>query len=534
MNWSARLDTPKLLIKRHWLDLCLCLCLAGVTLLSRWAMLEPIELSGDPLDYWYFVKSWFYGGEFGKLDHHDARFGIHIWLFLVQLLCGESAEYTYIAPLIVSVIVTVLTYVLARQLTSRAAAVLAAFLVIEFDNFVRLSSQIRPEMFGAMYILASSIALVAYGRAQPERRLVPFVWATVFLVLGYLTRLDNLLFTPAFVLLLWNGHRRWRDVLLFCGLLLAGFLGETLLHTLLSGGSRLTAEVPRGSGAPLAEYGQVTQRMTKYLEDSGKLVFYPFFASGAAVLALTRGKKTAYAGQIIVLFPLCFLLFIVFGIRGTDPIRPFLPMHSRYLDAAVPHCVIATSLVLQQGIASVLPRAARFWNRRATGIVSLLTALGMLGGHALGAAAILQHRDGSAHPYFEARRQFALISDAYERGLPIIGPSDKPIGHGRKRTFRSPPLHWAHKAFVRSELLLNDRGKLPKFDYGLTRPIAKNSRTMYIPRDLPQQEVAQAAAARSCVVTLERRNRFVAIRGKHTKLPERCTSLRTKKPKKKQ
>jgi hypothetical protein len=534
MNWSARLEAPKLLIKRHWLDLSLCLFLAAVTLLSRWAMLEPIEVSGDPLDYWYFVKSWFYGGEFGKLDHHDARFGIHIWLFLVQLFWGESAEYTYIAPLFVSVMVTLLTYVLARQLTSRAAAALAAFLVIEFDNFVRLSSQIRPEMFGAMYILASSIALIAYGRSSPERRLVPFFWATAFLVLGYLTRLDNLLFTPAFVLLLWSGHRRWRDVLLFCGLLLAGFLAETLLHMLLAGGSRLTAEVPRGAGAPLSEYAQVTQRMTKYLEDSGKLVFYPFFASAPALLALTRGKKTAHAGQVLVLFPLCFLLLVVFGIRSTDPIRPFMPMISRYLDAAAPHCLICTSVVVQQGVAAILPHAARFWNRRATGVVSLLGVLGVLGGHALGAVRLLERRPLNDHPFFQARRQFMLISNAYERGLPIIGPSDKPIGRGKARTFRSPPLHWAHKAFVRSELLLNDKGKLPEFEYRLTRQIAPNSRTMYIPKDLRQKDVAAANAARSCAVILERRGRFVNIRGSHTELPEHCQSLRREKTRRSQ
>ncbi len=502
------------------------LLLACITLLSRWATLEPIELSGDPLDYWYFVKSWFYGGEFGKLDHHDARFGIHIWLFFVQLFWGESAEWTYIAPLLVSTIVTVLTYVLGRQLTSRAAAALAAFFVIEFDAFVRLSSQIRPEMFGAMYILASSIALVAYGRSAPERRLVPFFWATVFLVLGYLTRLDNLLFTPAFVLLLWTGHRRWRDIALFAGLLLAGFLAETLLHTLLSGGSRLSAEVPRGSGPALTEYAQVTQRLTKYLEDSGKLIFYPFFASGPALLALTRGKKTAHAGQVVVLLPLSFLLLIVFGIRSLDPIRPFMPMHSRYLDGAAPLCIIATSVVLQQGLASLLPRAGRFWNRRATGVVSLLGVLGALSGHALGAARTLERRSGSSHPFYEARRQFLLISNAYERGLPIIGSSDKSIGKGKKRTNRSPSLHWAHKAFVRSDLLLSDRGKLPKFDYRLTRPISPGSRTMYIPRDLPQKAVAQAAAERTCAVMLDRRGRFVGIRGHHTKLPADCASLR--------
>ena len=528
MSWSARLEAPKQLIKKHWLDLCLGLFIASVTLLSRWATLEPVELSGDPLDYWYFVKSWFYGGEFGKLDHHDARFGIHIWLFLVQLFCGESAEYTYIAPLAVSTIVSVLTYVLGRQLTSRAAAALAAFFVIEFDNFVRLSSQIRPEMFGAMYILACSIALIAYGRAAAEKRLVPFLWATAFLVLGYLTRLDNLLFTPAFVLLLWVGHRKWRDVLLFSGLLLAGFLGETLLHVLLSGGSRLSAEVPRGSGAPLAEYAQVTQRLTKYLEDSGKLVFYPFLASGAGLLALTRGKKTAHAGLVIVLLPLCFLLFVVFGIRSLDPIRPFMPMNSRYLDAAAPHCLIATSIVLQQGLASVLPRAARFWNRRATGVASLLAISGVLGGHAVSALRAIGDRPLRAHPYYEARRQFLLVSDAYERGLPIIGPSDKAIGR-KKKINRSPPLHWAQKAFVRSELLLNDEGKLPKFDYRLTRPVSPGSRSMYIPRDLPQKQVAEAAETRTCAVILERRGRFVGIRGQNTKLPEHCTSLRRSK-----
>ena len=529
MNWSARLAAPKRLIKQNWLDIALVLAVATVTLLSRWATLEPIELSGDPLDYWFFVKSWFYGGEFGKLDHHDARFGIHIWLFLVQLVCGESAENTYIAPLAVSTIVSVLTYVLTRQLSSRAAGVLAAFLVIEFDAFVRLSSQIRPEMFGAMYILASSIALVAYGRAAPERRLIPFLCATGFLVLGYLTRLDNLLFTPAFLLLLWQGQRRWRDVLLFGGLLVAGFLAETLVHVVLAGGSRLSAEVPRGSGPPIAEYVRVLDRVTKYLEDSGKLIFYPFIASAPALLATTRGTKNAHAGRVVALLPLSFLALVIFGIRSVDPIRPFMPMHSRYLDGAAPHCIIATSIVIQQGVASLLPRTSRFWSRRTTGIVSLLAVVGVLFGHGVGALRAIERRPASAHPFREARRQFLLLSDAYERGLPIIGPADKTIKLGKKRIPRSPPMHWAYKGFVRSDLLLNERGKLTKFEYRLTKSISPNSRTVYLPRDLARAEVANAARDRICTVTLARRGRFVDIRGNHTALPPQCKGLRRDK-----
>src|SRR5688572_4510965 len=526
MTWPARLAALKALVKQNWLDIGLVLGVAGVTLVSRWATLEPIEVSGDPLDYWFFVKSWFYGGEFGKLDHHDARFGIHIWLFLVQLFCGESAQFTYVAPLIVSTLVSVLTYVLARQLGSRAAAVLASFFVIEFDAFVRLSSQIRPEMFGAMYILASSIALVAYGRAAPEKRMKPFVWASIFLVLGYLTRLDNLLFTPAFVLLLWTGHRRPKDVLLFVGVLVAGFLGETLVHVVLAGGSRLTAEVPRGSGAPLAEYAQVTQRVTKHLEDSGKLVFYPFLASAPALLAITRKTKNAHAAQVVVLLPLCFLLWVVFGVRSLNPIVPFMPMNSRYLDAAAPHCLIASTIVAQQGLAALLPRSGRFWNRNATGIVSLLLAVALLGGQAVGAARHLVQMPADRHPFREARRQFLLVTDAYERGLPIVGPADKMVGSGKRRKGRSPPLHWAYKAFVRSDLLLNERGKLTKFDYDLTRATSQGGRTMYIPKDIPAKQAAKALADRKCVVNLDRRGRFIAIHGQHTKLPEHCKSLR--------
>jgi len=529
MNWSARLEAPKQLIKRHWLDLGLGLAVACVSLLSRIATLEPVELSGDPLDYWFFVKSWFYGGEFGTLDHHDARFGIHIWLFLVQLFCGESAEYTYVAPLCVSTIVTVLTYALTRQLASRAAAVFAAFLVIEFDAFIRLSSQIRPEMFGAMYILASSIALVAYGRAAPERRLRPFLCATGFLILGYLTRLDNLLFTPAFVLVLYAGKRSWRDVLAFVGLLVAGFLAETLVHVLLAGGSRLTAEVPRGAGGALAEYGQVVQRVTKYLEDSGKLVFYPVLASAPALLALTRGTKNAHAGQVVALLPLSFLLLVVFGVRSLEPVRPFMPMNSRYLDAAAPHCLIATAVVAQQGLAALLPRAARFWTRRTTGFASLVLALGLLIGHSASALKQLANIPAGRHPFQEARRQFLLVSDAYERGLPIVGPSDKLVKVRDRKVQRSPPLHWAYKGFVRSELLRNQRGKLREFSYNLTRPVSPGSKTMYLPHELPAKRVAEAVAARRCVVQLDRRDRFVRIRGSHTELPPDCKSLPRKR-----
>jgi hypothetical protein len=135
-----------------------------------------------------------------------------------------------------------------------------------------------------------------------------------------------------------------------------------------------------------------------------------------------------------------------------------------------------------------------------------------------------EERKAEVHPIEQARRAFVTLSDAYARRLPIIGPSDKLLE--KKSLPRSPPLHWAQKGFIDSRLLLNEEGKLPRFDYyKQTSPIRKGSRTMYLPKTLARKAVWRAYRKRKCVVRLRRHDRFVSVDPPEGLLPATCEGL---------
>lgn len=514
-------------LRRHRFDVALLLLLSGYSLVSRLITLEPVELSGDPLDYWYFVKQWFYGGEFGSFDHHDARFGIHIWLFAVQLIFGESAQYTYLAPLIVQTLVIALSYVLTRKISTRAAAVAVGLVLCEFDPFIRASSQIRPGMFSAMYVLAAALSLVAYARARPEKRFVPLACVVGSMLLAYLTKLPDLFFTPAVLFVMYFTQRRLKDVGFFFGLLIAGFFLESLVHYFAVGGTRITSSFGRGSGPELRVYSDLLLRLTRYLDDPCKLVLYPFMVSGPALLALTARKKNFPVALIIVLLPASFIVTMTFGVRSLDPVQALQPFHPRYFNGVIPLCVIASVVVVQTVIKELWRTTAPklgSWARLASPALSAAIVLVLFFAHTSALLKIREARKEEVHPYVQAKRAFVTLSDAYARKLAIVGPSDKLLG--KSRFPRSPPLHWSQKGFIKSELLLNEAGKLPRFSYRMTARIAKRSRTMYLPRSLETSSVEEAYRARECVVRLIRRDRFVTVIPGEGVLPAHCESQR--------
>lgn len=499
--------------------------LCAFSLFARWITLEPIELSGDPLDYWYFVRQWSYPNDITSFNHHDARFGIHSLLWLVQKLFGEHPKYTYVAPLFASTVVTALTYVLGRLLRSRAAGLVSAVLVLEFDPFIRASSQIRPSLFSAMYVMAAAVCLVLYCRAAPERRLRPLIGAGTFAFFSYLAHEPNLFFLPGMVVGIWLGHRRWRDCALFTGVLVAAFVAETSLHWVITEGSRLASVENRAVGPRTTSLWQILDRMTRHLEEPWKLVFYPFFVSGPAYFVTRRGA----ADRVVALLPAGYLFLAVFAIRRLEPLRTVMPMNSRYLDAAVPFCILCSVLLgaylagqLWEEVTERWPSIRRHWP--ALGGAFAVVVL-------VAYSAKTWSESGSRlrnHPVAEVERAYGLINDAYARGLPVLAPWDRKL---KRNQVRAPGLHWAAKGFVRSDLLLTD-GKLLRFDYYRdTAAVPGSGKLAYFPASLDAKAVAQLRRERpDCVVELGRAGRFSRVPRDSAPLPADCPSLRNRQP----
>ncbi len=533
-------------LARHRFDVGLVVAVMALTLVSRILTMQPIENGGDPLDYWYFVKQWSHHIDMEKVgwNHHRARLGIHWMVWVVQKLFGENPKFYYVAPIFVSTLVSGLMYVLGllsvgRSTLGRAAGILGVLLLLEFDPLIWASSQLRPAIFGCMYVLAGAICLSAYVQASTVRaRRVCSVLIALFAYGGYLSVETSVFFIPGIVVVMWLAHRSFKDCAIVCGILLAGFAVETVFMRSTGGESRLKAVAWRGIGSKTSSYWIFFERLTTSLgEDAYKLLIYTYFISGPALLILSKNPTA----RIVAFLPMLFLFFVVMVPRGLSPLRPMLPMRDRYFDLMIPFGIItnvalATLLVRRsfEQLGTVVLKTKTLAETRLGGwcaaqraplciFVTVLLTVGY--SSKVWAENAPRRRDTT--PFKDSSQMYSILSDAYERGLPIIGDWDMDRGG---KSGRSRDLHWAFNGFIRSDLLL-ENGSLGKYRYD-SQTHALNSREVYMPASLDADAVAKYAKANpKCVVRLQARKwgnagaRFVKL-STTKKLPASCKSPR--------
>lgn len=509
-----------------WGDVVIALALATLTLGVRLLTLENIETGGDPLDYWYFVRQWSHPNDITGWNHHYSRLGIHVPVFFVQKIFGEDIQNYYIAPLTAATLVSVLLYALGRQLGGRLLGVTAVLLLLIFTPFNRLSSQIRPEIFCSSYVLASALGLVRYATVSAEKRMPALVVASVFAFFSYLSKEPNLFFAPGMVVAIYLAHRRWKDCVLFAGILFVGFLAESTLHYFLHESTRLDVVQNRAVGPRTTSVWQIFDRVTTHLSAPWRAVFYPFFLLGPLYFWLDKSP----ARRVVVLLPASFLFLAVFGIRRLNPLRTMMPMNERYLSAAVPLCILTLLLLLAWGLRRVssgrrtsddttVPAARRvpaFLSPLLAGI-SIVALLSFLGHKTWKASANNRH----LHPLTQVQRAETTIDDAYGRHLPIIARFDKLI---QEKYPRSRALHWASKGMISTEHLLVG-GQLRRFSHERdTARLPGRGRYAYLPTSVSPR-VARALDEAGCTVRL--RTSRLKVRPLSGKLlPRRCDALR--------
>jgi dolichyl-phosphate-mannose-protein mannosyltransferase len=461
-------------LAQYGVDTGLCMCVVLLTLFVRWASLERIESGGDPLDNWFFVKQWAHNtGLFsGYLNHHNSRFGIHWLTWIVQRVFGTHPVYYFIPPVFASTVCSLLIYLLGRQVASRAVGLIAVLMLLEFDGFVPASSQLRPGVFEAMYMLGAVYLLVlALERAGPPRdRAV--IGAAILSFMAWLAKEPTLFFVPGMCLVLLLGGRRWRDLGLYIAMYAALIGLETLAYNVFTIYPHRMAVIMGAHGrnvpAP-TDFWYLLTRFTK-AEDGWRLTYYFFFASALSLLATRR----AFTQKAVVLVCAAFLFLATFGVRRINPIVVWMNMSDRYLTAAVPLALVAAAIVLVEAAAAgraALTRALASGPRLRVDIGSerwqRSLAAGALGLCLAGMAWktwVLTAANRAHHPLVETRRLYSLISDAYARGLPIVGSVTRaPKRPGGGSQVRS--LHWAVKGFVDERLQLDADGQLPHFSY---------------------------------------------------------------------
>jgi hypothetical protein len=175
---------------------------------TRLLTLESIEVGGDAITVWEFARDLLQGAGFpDKFNHHTLRFGLVIPTLLTQWILGPGATTYFVGPLIASTLVHLLTYLIGRKLSGPLAGLLATVGLLLFEPMVRASSQILPETYGPLFVLAAIYSALEFTDAAHKwSRYLSLGIAAVSGVFAYGAKESYLYFLPTIALLIWRAN----------------------------------------------------------------------------------------------------------------------------------------------------------------------------------------------------------------------------------------------------------------------------------------------------------------------------------------
>ncbi len=529
-RWARTWST----LERLWPDAVIIACLLLLSLWVRRLTLWDIEGGGDAIKKWFFVKQWSFDNSLREVgwNHHLTRFGVNLWVFVVQKVWGTDATAYYVAPVAVASLGAVFTYQLARELAGRAAGVLAAIWFITLEPMERAGSQLLAEGFSATYVAGAMVFLLWYLRSRGPTRVRRLLLAAsaLWLFLAYLAKEPNLLFVPGFLLAAaWDPENR-RDAWLFAGILLSGFLLESAWYVLFTdystrleivtsthhGGTlkhvtrTLARHGPPGAARHAVDWVLVFWKLLEryqVLWDSIKLPLFTFLAASLSLWGFLK-QRAVRAVSVVVLV---YLVLMTFSIRQVAPVKVWMSNEPRYFIVLCP-LLIAVNAAF---IAELTRRAwaARPWKPRLRlGIPRSLASVGLaslvcvwIGVHYYVREGKRAFGRGSPLGVVAAHQQ--AFSDAYARGLPIL----------QARSKDQKALRLIYSVYL-DERLLAQGGQLPSFEAAVR---SGDPRFDWLERPGPTGLRARLVFDRKCSYFTGIRGRFLSLRPPGN-LPSAC------------
>jgi hypothetical protein len=403
----------------------------------RLATLMMIHTGVDERDYWYSAKCLAQGWPYPELTHRTVRFAVILPVAGAQLVLGESPNVYYVLPILNAALQAALAFAIGARLRGRAAGFLAAFGIVFFPYMIRAGSQVRPEVFSITYVLAALWCFLAYlSRAERgDRATVPLLGAAAFLFVAYEANVTNLFFAPGLVALILARKRRFREVLAFCGLLLALYLVETGLYAAFTefkfGQLQVIAHSHlEGNEAlkPLTGVGELFSRYAHpYLQSYWQATFLAFAACAVYFFA-RRGEGAA---RSLVVAALGYFFCITFAVKSLVPLVPAEPFINRYFCAVLGPVVLVVSAAIADIAGRLMERrrrgkTGRAWGAEAYVAILALAAASVVAGFS---ADVLPRgtrqyahsvRRLSEHPLALNLRYREEIDRAWDAGGPIV------------------------------------------------------------------------------------------------------------------
>jgi hypothetical protein len=451
-------------------DLLVIGALVVFTVLFKLLTVQMIHTSFDERDYWMSAKRLLLALPYSDISHRTIRWAIILPVYLFQLLFGTNPATYYITPVLFSVISVVMAYRIGLLLANRAAGFLASLYTVGFPYMlVRAGTQVRPEIFSLAYVLLAAYFLIVFLR-QGGERLRPLVFSAIILFVAYLSKITNLYFFPGFALGAYLAKRRWRDLLLFSGILIALFLVETGVYNLALGTrfghlSVILENHLSGSNRSLEAmsfFGLLERWSFHSLRWYWQIAFISFVP--AAVLVSARRRDPAVTS--VVVMAVGFFLGITFAVKSINPFVPAEPFNTRYFTAVLGPVMLIhglwTAKVWERTRAKLLG-ILRFFSSPLRYGLFLLAFLGFLLILLLtGTMPEMAKRYFTApwhpdsHPLALTTEHYQRVNEAYAQGTAIVSSHDIAGLHALETTVQF---------FLRDEFLVDGVPKRQVFQY---------------------------------------------------------------------
>jgi hypothetical protein len=310
--------------------------LVAFLIVSRLINLPLIGSYGDDSHKWLHGKMLV--GEIPlsewQWDHHTARLSIMAATWIVQAVFGTEPGWYYLAPFVANLLLVITLYFIGSRLIHPIAGFGAAAWTILWSPFEYY--QLMPSPFVALFLAASIWVLFRTLNAKKH----VLIWVALCAVLafwGYLSWVGALFFLPPFAWFLLR-EKGWRAALLFCAILLVGYLAETFLY-------RVFAEIPLGRiGIIMANHMDSVNYQMEWMDLFRRYEFLPplykkvilgFFCIVPALLLLFKRLPKAFRQYLFI--PVCFFFLLTFCIKSVDPLSVVLQHHQpRYAYPALP------------------------------------------------------------------------------------------------------------------------------------------------------------------------------------------------------
>jgi hypothetical protein len=491
---SLRAASPRERLSQY-AELAIALGVVAFSVVVRWLLLEPVEIGGDALNKWQFVREWSHTFDWRAVEwnHHLTRMGVNVPLYVIQAVFGRHAGVYHVAAIAAATAAALFVYVAGRVADGRAVGVLAAIGSVLFPAWVRAGAQVSPDSFGAAWGLLGLILLLGYERAQQRPR-AWLVGSAACLFGAYLAKEPLVFFVPGALVAVWLMKRRSSDVAIYAAVPLALLAVETLFYRSVSDYSSRFAIVS-------ATHGREPFVVDSVLDAFGRFSALPGYWYPPLVLLLAGALGLPFLARdrrfwAVICLPLGFFFCYTFAFRHLSPLTLWTRFIPRYFDAAAPFAVLGAVLfvfVALRRLAERSPPLATVWARCARfGTAASLAVLG-----AVALAVYLEHPPESDHPWRETRRLETTLTQAYARGVPIVTRGS----NGYKA------LKAAYSLYIDDEVLVQN-GTLPRYAraYGKTDRMVRPDA-----RSLPPR----------CTITLWVRDRWLKM-DKHTKLDPEC------------